>query len=142
MPDAPNHQVVIVEDNVATNNLLRDWLKLTFRVICFLDAESTLRLLAGSSDPTVFIIDYNLPGDNGILLKQKIAPKFPAGKYILISGLFDENLTRQAKENGFDALIPKPFTMPALSQRVRELLALPSDKTNLVDLVKKTPPTS
>lgn len=140
MVDKGSPQVVIVEDNVATNNLLRDWLKLSFQVICFLDAESTLRLLSATSQPTVFIIDYNLPGENGIDLKIKMMPKFSNAKFILISGLFDEQLTHRAREAGFHALIPKPFTMPAISQKVRELLDLPSEKTNLVDLVKKQAP--
>ena len=130
-------QVVIVEDNVATNNLLRDWLKLAFSVVCFLDAESTRRLLSPSETPMVFIVDYNLPGANGLELKAQIADKFPAAKWVLISGLFDEALTRAAHEAGYDLTLPKPFTMPQLSGKIRDLLGLPAEKTNLVDLVKR-----
>src|ERR1700679_4235603 len=89
--------IVIVEDNVETNNLLRDWLRLRFTVTCFLDAESTLRILPPSSDRIVFLIDYNMPGDNGLVLKKKLAPRFPNAKYILISGLFDAKLMEQGK---------------------------------------------
>ena len=66
--EEPGSQIVIVEDNVEANNLLRDWLKLKFTVICFLDAESTLRILPPSKDRIVFLIDFNMPGDNGIIL--------------------------------------------------------------------------
>ncbi len=62
----PPAHVVIVEDNVEANNLMRDWLKLTFTVTCFLDAEATLRVLPPSGEPVVFLIDFNLPGDNGL----------------------------------------------------------------------------
>jgi DNA-binding NtrC family response regulator len=137
MPKAePASQIVIVEDNVETNNLLRDWLKLKFTVSCFLDAESTLRILPASENLIVFLIDYNMPGDNGIVLKKKLMPNFPNAKYVLVSGLLDAKLTEEAKAAGFDALVPKPFGMPAITQKVEELLGL-KQKENLVDMVKR-----
>jgi CheY-like chemotaxis protein len=129
-------QIVIVEDNVEANNLLRDWLKLQFPVTCFLDAESTLRILPPSDEPMVFLIDYNMPGDNGIVLKKKLGPLFPKAKYILVSGLFDEKLTEQAKAAGFDALLPKPFAMTAVTEKIEDLMGL-KPRENLVDMVKR-----
>ena len=128
--------IVIVEDNVETNNLLRDWLRLRFAVTCFLDAESTLRILPPSNDPLVFLIDYNMPGDNGLILKRKLVPRFPNAKYILISGLFDAKLMEQGKAAGFDALISKPFGMPAVTQKIEEVLGL-KQKESLVEMVKR-----
>lgn len=128
--------IVIVEDNVEANNLLRDWLRLRFKVTCFLDAESTLRILPPSDEKIVFLIDYNMPGDNGITLKKKLVPLFPNAKYVLISGLFDAKLSEEGKAAGFDALLPKPFGMPAVTQKVEELLGM-KQKENLVDMVKR-----
>lgn len=132
---SPPH-IVIVEDNVEANNLLRDWLRLKFTVTCFLDAESTLRILPPSDEKMVFLIDYNMPGDNGIVLKKKLAPHFPKASYILISGLFDKKLTEEGKKAGFDALMPKPFSMPAITQKIEELLGH-KQKESLVDMVKR-----
>jgi len=130
-------QIVIVEDNVEANNLLRDWLRLKFNVTCFLDAESTLRILPPSDDKIVFLIDYNMPGDNGIVLKKKLVPLFPKAKYVLVSGLFDEKLKEEARAAGFDALVPKPFAMPTISQKIEELLGT-NQKESLVDLVRRS----
>jgi DNA-binding NtrC family response regulator len=132
----PASQIVIVEDNVETNNLLRDWLKLKFTVSCFLDAESTLRILPPSDDLIVFLIDYNMPGDNGIILKKKLMPRFPNAKYVLVSGLLDAKLTEEAKAAGFDALVPKPFGMPTITQKVDELLGV-KQKESLVEMVRR-----
>jgi FixJ family two-component response regulator len=132
----PASQIVIVEDNVEANNLLRDWLKLRFTVTCFLDAESTLRILPPSDEQIIFLIDYNMPGDNGIVLKKKLVPRFPNAKYILISGLFDAKLTEEGKKAGFDALMSKPFAMPAITQKIEELLGL-KQKESLVEMVKR-----
>jgi DNA-binding NtrC family response regulator len=128
--------IVVVEDNVDANNLLRDWLRLHFRVTSFLDAETTLRLLPPADEPTVFLIDYNMPGDNGLVLKKKIAPSFPNGRYILISGLLDEKLAAQAREAGFDDLLPKPFGMPVVTQKIDALLGI-SHRENLVDRLRQ-----
>ncbi len=132
----PASQIVIIEDNVEANNLLRDWLKLRFTVTCFLDAESTLRILPPSADRIVFLIDYNMPGDNGIILKKKLMPRYPNAKYVLISGLFDKKLTEEGKKAGFDALMPKPFGMPAITQKIEDLLGV-KQKESLVDMVKR-----
>jgi DNA-binding NtrC family response regulator len=137
MPQAePASQIVIVEDNVEANNLLRDWLKLRFTVTCFLDAESTLRILPPSDDRIIFLIDYNMPGDNGIVLKKKLTPKFPNAKYILISGLFDGKLTEEGKAAGFDAMLPKPFGMPAITQKIEDLMGV-QPKESLIDMIKR-----
>jgi CheY-like chemotaxis protein len=128
--------IVIVEDNVETNNLLRDWLRLRFTVTCFLDAESTLRILPPSDERIVFLIDYNMPGDNGLVLKRKLVPRFPNAKYILISGLFDAKLVEEGKAAGFDALLSKPFGMPAVTQKIEEVLGL-KQKESLVEMVKR-----
>ena len=128
--------IVVVEDNVDANNLLRDWLKLHFKVTSFLDAETTLRLLPPSEEPTVFLIDYNMPGDNGLVLKRKIAPSFPNAKYILISGLLDEKLAGQARAAGFDDLLPKPFGMPVVTQKIDALLGI-AHRENLVDRLRQ-----
>jgi DNA-binding NarL/FixJ family response regulator len=105
-------------------------------VTCFLDAESTLRIFPPSDDRVIFLIDYNMPGDNGIILKKKLVPRFPNAKYVLISGLFDAKLTEEGKKAGFDALVPKPFGMPAITQKIEDLLGV-KPKESLVDMVKR-----
>jgi DNA-binding NtrC family response regulator len=135
-PAEPASHIVIVEDNVETNNLLRDWLKLRFTVTCFLDAESTLRILPASDEKLVFLIDYNMPGENGLMLKKKLGPKFPNAKYVLISGLFDAKLMEAGRAAGFDALLPKPFGMPAVTQKIEEVLGL-KQKESLVEMVRR-----
>jgi CheY-like chemotaxis protein len=134
IPNAPH--VVIVEDNVDANNLLRDWLKLRFKVTSFLDAESTLRRLKPSDEPIIFLIDYNMPGDNGLILKKKLVPSFPNAKYLLISGLLDDNLTKQARAAGFDDLLPKPFGMPVVTQKIDALLGI-TRRENVVDMLRQ-----
>jgi FixJ family two-component response regulator len=134
-PETAPH-IVIVEDNVEANNLMRDWLKLKFQVTCFLDAESTLRILPPGEERIVFVIDYSMPGDNGIVLKSKLVPLFPNAKFLLVSGLFDEKLTEEAKAAGFDGLLPKPFAMPTITQKIEEVLGV-KQKESLVDMIMR-----
>jgi DNA-binding response OmpR family regulator len=121
MADAVAH-VVVVEDNVETSNLLRDGLRLKYQVTCFPDGEAVLRLFSVSEELLVFLLDYNLPGDNGIVLKEKLAAHFPRAGYILISGLLDEKLSAEAGSAGFHGTLPKPFGMAALGAKIEEVL--------------------
>jgi DNA-binding NtrC family response regulator len=137
MPNSSNApHIVVVEDNVEANNLLTDWLKLRFKVTSYLDAESTLRLLAPSTRPALFLIDYSMPGDNGLTLKKKLMPSFPEAKYVLISGLLDEKLSTQARAAGFHDQLPKPFGMPAVTEKIDALLGV-KRRENVVDLIRQ-----
>ena len=80
--------VVIVEDNVEANNLMRDWLRLRFTVTSFLDAESALRSLPASGDKIVFLIDYNMPGDNGPRPEEEADAPFSEGRNTFSSAEF------------------------------------------------------
>jgi len=95
-----------------------------------------LRILPPSTDKIVFVIDYSMPGDNGIVLKNKLVPLFPNAKFLLVSGLFDEKLTEEARAAGFDILLPKPFAMPTITQKIEDVLGL-RQKENLVDMVMR-----
>src|SRR5262249_25612048 len=102
--------VVVVEDNIPAKDLLCDWLKLSYRVEAYLDGESAAAACKGSEELAVFLLDYNLPGINGIDLKHKLQPLYPKSKFVLVSGLFDQQLTNRAQSAGFDLLLPKPFS--------------------------------
>jgi DNA-binding NtrC family response regulator len=128
--------IVVVEDNVEANNLLSDWLKLRFKVSSFLDAESVLRLLQPTQEIALFLIDYNMPGENGLVLKKKLLPSFPNAKYVLISGLLDEKLTTQARAAGFHDVLPKPFGMPLVTAKIDALLGI-KHRENVVDLIRQ-----
>jgi CheY-like chemotaxis protein len=120
--------IVVVEDNENTNQLLRDWLRLTYRVTPFLDAETTLSQIDLDQVPDAFVIDYKLPAMDGLALKKQLGSQFPAAKYVMISGIFDDELQKQAMESGFHALLPKPFNLPALSKKLQQLLGYPPAK--------------
>ena len=134
-PSSAPH-IVVVEDNVEANTLLSDWLKLRFKVTSFLDAESTLRLLKPADSAALFLIDYNMPGDNGLVLKKKLTPSFPDAKYVLISGLLDEKLTKQARGAGFHDLLPKPFGMPVVTEKIDALLGI-TRREDVVGLIRQ-----
>jgi len=117
-----NPLVIIVEDNAASNQLFQEWLNSRFRVAGYIDAESAQRLVSPSTEKIVFLVDYNLPGENGIAFKKNVETDFPQAKFILASGLLDAKLSSKAKEAGFHDLLPKPFNKEMLIQRIDDLL--------------------
>jgi DNA-binding NtrC family response regulator len=117
--------IVVVEDNESTNQILTDWLRLTYRVRSFFDAESMHPSAFTDDVPSAFVLDYKLPGKSGLVLQQELQSPFPDAKFILISGVFDEELTQLAQGSGFHALLAKPFNPAALSKKLQNLIGYP-----------------
>jgi CheY-like chemotaxis protein len=55
---------------------------------------------------------------------------------VLISGLMDEKLTAQARAAGFHDLVPKPFGMPVITQKIDALMGI-TQRENIVDLLSQ-----
>lgn len=78
---------------------------------------------ANLANTDVFIIDFRLPGKNGVELFQHLRGKFPSSKYILITGEMSYDLAEDTRQIGFDALILKPFDFTILDDNIASLLA-------------------
>ena len=72
----------------------------------------------------VFIIDYKLPGKDGITLFKELRERFPVAKYILITGEMSLDMVEKTRELGLDALMLKPFDFMILEDNISGLLAI------------------
>jgi DNA-binding NtrC family response regulator len=67
-------QVILVQDDVAVNNVLRDWLQQRWKTSSLLDFESALRERLPSNERTILIIDSKLPVYNCPVLPGQTLP--------------------------------------------------------------------
>jgi two-component system nitrogen regulation response regulator NtrX len=67
----------------------------------------------------IIIMDYKLPGMNGLELLERIRETHPATAKIFITAYSSEGLSAQAKEAGAVGFIRKPLT----SEKIEECLA-------------------
>lgn len=69
------------------------------------------------------LADWNLPGMDGIELTTRIKQLSPATRVLLVTGFYDDAITRHALAAGVDGLLHKPFELAALCDCVRTVLA-------------------
>lgn len=114
--------IVIVEDDVLISQSLVDYFGLSNQVHTFNAAELAIEALPQLGKVDIFIIDYRLPGINGIELFKQLRPSHPHSKFICISGEMSLELAQDAHRLGFDALILKPFDFTILEKNILNLI--------------------
>jgi two-component system response regulator GlrR len=117
-----DQNIVIVEDDSAVSQTLDTYFNAKNGVRTFASAEEAIAAEASFNDTDVFIIDYKLPGKNGVELFQDLRSKFSEAKYILITGEMSYDLAERTRQIGFDALILKPFDVTILDDNISALI--------------------
>ena len=120
-----DQHIVIVEDDTFIREALDDYFRDHNKVVSFLNAEETLAAEEQCRGASVFIIDYKLPGRNGIELFQHLRLRFPEAKYILITGEMSYEMADNTRKLGPDALMLKPFDFTILEDNLSTLVETP-----------------
>lgn len=101
--------IYLVEDDEIYNEFVNKSLsKEGYEVTSFYNAEDCLKAL-DSNKPSALIIDYKLPGMNGIELFQKIYPKIDEEKtkVIVLSSIDDGNMVLDFIKKGIRDYVVK-----------------------------------
>ena len=85
-------KVFIIEDDAIYSEFLKKNLRVKYKIYAYYSAEDAILALK-SIVPDVLIIDYKLPGMNGMELYEKVKDNLPNEvKIIITSGIDDGNL--------------------------------------------------
>jgi CheY-like chemotaxis protein len=91
-------------------------------------------LLESSRRPVdVLITDIRLAGMSGLELVRKIRKRYPGIHVIVITGMQDMSLEKQAKDLGIDAFFRKPMNIPSFLDAVNACLKVETGLTAPVD---------
>lgn len=118
-----DQHLVIVEDDVLIADALKTFFGDRNKVETFPSAEDALAAESQLRSVNVFIIDYRLPGKDGIELFQHFRRQFPTAKYILITGEMSYEMAESTRSLGLDALILKPFDFTILEDNISGLIS-------------------
>lgn len=115
--------ILVVEDNPALGNLLREILQdeTSCQVCLVSSAEAALNTLQ-MMKPQLFVLDYCLPGMNGLELVEQVRTMegYQQTPVLLMSAAFpQEKIARQCLQ-----CLSKPFDLDQLLQTVEELLTI------------------
>ncbi len=118
--------LVIVEDDPYISEALDAFFNEHNVVRTFGSAEEALAAEETLDGVKVFILDYKLPGKNGIELFQHFRTRFPDAKFILITGEMSYEMAESTRSVGLNALLLKPFDFAILEDNISGLLSQPA----------------
>jgi signal transduction histidine kinase/FixJ family two-component response regulator len=129
--------VLLVEDAEPLRKLAELFLKENgYQVIAAADGSEALEVAAQFPGPIhLLLTDVVMPGINGRVLAERLAPNHPGMKVLYMSGYTDSFIAGHGVLEPGTHLLRKPFTEEILARKVRDLLDGKSD-------IKKTESTT
>ena len=121
-----SHRVLIVDDQKIVSRLLRSAIETIEPGLIVIETPSGEEAIleAGRTRIDLFVVDFRLPGITGVELMKKLRVLRPGCKVIMVSGMTDPTLIRQATEVGADAFFPKPVPISDFLEAVEQCLGL------------------
>ncbi len=116
--------VLLVEDAEALRKLANMFLRDSgYRVLTAADGTEALEVARSHSGPIhLLLTDVVMPGINGRVLGERLAPLQPGMKVLYMSGYTDSFIAGHGVLEAGTHLLHKPFTQETLARKVREVL--------------------
>ncbi len=117
-----DQRIVIVEDDTFIRDALVGYFTPHNEVLAFANAEDAIKSQPKFAKVTVFIIDFVLPGKDGVELFQLLRQRFASARYIMITGEMSYEMAEETRKLGLDALMLKPFDFSILEDNISSLI--------------------
>jgi CheY-like chemotaxis protein len=119
--------VLLVEDEECVRQLVKDTLEAKgYSVLEACHGEAAMSIAAAHQKQIhILITDVVMPGMSGRELAKSLCKARPGIKVLLLSGYTEDAIIHQGVLDSGTAFLQKPFTLQALSRKVREILGNP-----------------
>jgi PAS domain S-box-containing protein len=116
--------ILLVEDEAKLRGLTRDYLETQgYTVLEAGDGNAAMRIsTAHQGSIHLLLTDVIMPGMNGRELAQRISEQRPNVKVLYMSGYTENAIGHNGTLDAGITLLQKPFTLPTLKAKVREVL--------------------
>ena len=139
-------RVILVEDDAALRSSLTDWLSKEYLVAQFESAEDLLGALNNfdleDGIPTCILLDFQMPGMNGVKLQTKLKEMNIEFPVIFTSGNAQQADIIDAWHGGANDFLLKPFTGERVSQVLQALFEQSSELKLAADSIPVTNPST
>jgi PAS domain S-box-containing protein len=129
-PGPGRETILLVEDEENLRQLTRRSLENQgYTVIDAADGATAIRLSQAHKGPIhLLLTDVIMPGMNGRELANQVSASRPDMKVLYMSGYTENHIGHNGTLDQGITLLQKPFTLPALQAKVREVLDTPPPK--------------
>lgn len=115
-------KVVVVDDTAHVRAMLVEMLELDgFMVVGEAGSGPQAILVADEHDPDVVIMDYVMPGMDGLEAARRIRARRSDQSIILYTAYLDSEIESQARVAGIAVCVGKVEGLPQLERRISEL---------------------
>ena len=115
-------KVMVVEDTDHVRRMLISMLELDgFEVVGSVGDGAEAVAQVASADPDVVVLDFKMPGLDGIDTARLIREERPDQALILYTAFIDDDLKARAAEAGISVCLGKVEGLPALEREIRRL---------------------
>ena len=141
---APGHEtILLVEDEENLRRLAHQYLENQgYTVIDAPDGATAIQISQAHKGPIhLLLTDVIMPGINGRELANQVSPTRPEMRVLYMSGYTENHIGHNGTLDQGITLLQKPFTLPALKAKVREMLdtPLPQEKQMSARLAQPAP---
>ena len=131
-------KVVYVDDNRFNIALIKAFAEeFDIDMVTFLDAKKGLDYVL-ENDVDLVLLDYMMPGINGIEFAKIVKEKKPFISIIMISAFDDYQVRAKAKKVGIDNFLPKPVDLDNFKKRVVEKIKSMQKHFSKSEVIKTT----
>lgn len=129
-------KILLVDDHALVRQGLKQVLQLLEPdqpLVCFeaTDADQAMFIARSHPDLDLILLDFNLPGKNGLAILSDLGSYFPQIPVIMLSGMPNPALVLKAMQMGASGFLTKSGDPDELLHAIRQILAgdlyLPSD---------------
>jgi two-component system cell cycle sensor histidine kinase/response regulator CckA len=119
----PTIQILLVDDDLHIRSLGRELLeKLGYGVETAENGEEVLEKFHQGRPLDLVILDYHLPGMNGLEVIQRLKTLYPEAEVLVASGFFTNREKELLTAGGARGFLDKPFRLGELRSRIEEIL--------------------
>jgi CheY-like chemotaxis protein len=117
-------RVMVVDDTDHVRRMLTSMLSLDgFEVVGGARGGPEALEVIAAADPDVVVIDYKMPGMDGLTTAREIRARRPDQTMILYTAYVDDDIERQAAEAGVSVVLGKVEGLASLEREISRLCA-------------------